>query len=151
MQRCCLLSEHRTASPLISMSHTNNHEQSFLHLKTYRTLTPTLNLFLCSSKIHKNLSSVREASVLSDIISSYFVGMQRKAAFCMCRPLMCKQGLGHNFTKKQKIYIKKRRKNMQCFFCQQDMFVKGYFVEGDLFVTLTKARENVFQIKICME
>lgn len=40
---------------------------------------------------------------------------------------------------------------MQCFFCQQDMFVKGYFVEGDLFVTLTKARENVFQIKICME
>lgn len=35
-------------------------------------MTPTLNSFLHCS----NLSSVREAGVLSDIISSYFVHMQ---------------------------------------------------------------------------
>lgn len=42
------------------------------------TLTPTLNSLLRSLKIHRNLSSVREAGVLCDIISSYFVYMQMK-------------------------------------------------------------------------
>ena len=39
-------------------------------------LTPTLSPSLL--KIHINLSTVREASVLSDITSSYFVHMQMK-------------------------------------------------------------------------
>lgn len=40
------------------------------------SLTPTLNSLLRSLKIHR--SSVREAGVLCDIISSYFVYMQMK-------------------------------------------------------------------------
>lgn len=58
---------------------------------------------------------------------------------------MCKQGLEHNFTKEQKIYIKnwikKRRKNMQYYFVSKTFF-NHHFSKG--FFSSTKVRENMY-------
>lgn len=102
------------------------------------TLTPTLNSFLLLFKIHTNLSSVKERpSVLSDIISSH---MQMKDYILYVLAPYVQAGAGkHNFTKKQKIYIKywKKEEEHAMLFCQQDgglFFIYIYFFfEGEGF------------------
>lgn len=69
----------------------------------------------------------------------------------MCWPLLCKQGLEHNFTKKQKIYIKKLKKGGRTcnhhFVSKTVFLIVVFFVffkeEGIFFLSLTKAREKV--------
>lgn len=136
MQKVCLLGvQHRTAFLLTTCAIMLT--LRILKKKKRKTLTLTLLLF----KIHVNQSSDREVSVLSDIIRSYFVHMQMKdfILYCMCRPLICKQELGHHelHEKTENLHKnlkeRRRRRKHAMLFCQQDIF-KVLFWRGEFFL-----------------
>lgn len=100
-------------------------------------------------KDHIELSSFREAGVLSDIIRGYFVHMQMEEYIVYVSAPYVQAGAEHNFTNKQKnlhFKSKQRRENMQCYFVSKTCFYRCvfFYLGGGGFFFSYKRKTNLF-------
>lgn len=150
-KKSCLLSvQHCTA--FLPISHTNNTAITLtlkgLTEKKWHSLPHLLSPLLF--QININLSSVRVASVLSDIISSYLVHMQMKDYILyMSTPLCASRGWNITSQRNKRSTLKtgekKRRKNMQYYFVSKTFF-NHHFSKGFFFLNKSK-RKYVYVYK----